>query len=763
MSTPPAAAVRKGPNWIVTSVGALIVLAIVILVNVFAGMSNSRFDMTENKVHTLTQGTKNILSRVDTNTTIKFFISPKEVLPPQLQPFVDQTDSWLARIREVNPDKVTVEKIEVEPATDEQEQAAAAKIEARQGMFYFGISVSCLENTANIDWVPDALSSDGKEDDRIEYSLAKAISEVTRTKKKKIGLMSALPLEGGMGGPEWSVVKELKAQYEIKKIEVTASSIEDGIDVLLLIHPAGITDEAQFAVDQYLLKGGRVVAFLDANSLMAQASKQNQNPMMAQMGQGGVEVSSNIPKLLAKWGYTFDTTKIVADPQYGMPLNGNLVQPVLLQMGEEAIGDKTDELTKDLKAFFSVYSGAFSGSPAADLTETVFLKTSDKHAMVGMEYASANPTGPEAIKQAQQLAVKIKPEGKARLLSLRLAGKFKTAFPEGKPAPPPPKPPGGPPGGGFPGGGFPGGGFPGGPQGAQGPEGAPADPAATPATPAAVPAAPPVAEPAPPVAVPAAPPAAVPAAPPAAAPAAPPAAAPATPAEAPVTATTPPISITPGTPATPETPAIPGAPAPIPVTPAPATDSLLPPAAGTTPPADAPSFLKESAEGKDGIVYLLGDSDMIADIQPNFQSHNFALALGMIDQASGDRDLLEVRGRGAATRPFSTLKKIMQEANDKIQKDVESMQAEAEKLATDVNSQRSAKDRNNALLKGWKEMQAKETTLRKQIYQKQKEAKKEYESMIFGIKWRNVFLPPLLVALAGIAVFITRKVRTAAH
>src|SRR5687768_5426102 len=128
-------------------------------------------------------------------------------------------------------------------------------------MFYFGISVSCLENTANIDWVPDVLSTDGKEDDRIEYNLAKAISEVTRTKKKKIGLMTALPLEGSFGSQEWSVIKELKSQYEVKKLELTVTSIEDGIDVLLLIHPAGITDEAQFAVDQYLLKGGRVVAF----------------------------------------------------------------------------------------------------------------------------------------------------------------------------------------------------------------------------------------------------------------------------------------------------------------------------------------------------------------------------------------------------------------------------------------------------------------------------------------------------------------------
>src|SRR5690348_11861901 len=141
MSNPSAApdTVRKGPNWLLTGVGGLLVLAIVVAVNVFAGMSNARFDLTENKVHTLTQGTKNILGRVDSPVTIKFFVSPKDVMPPQLRPYVEQTDSWLARFREINPKKITVEKLETEPATDAQEQAHTAGVEARQGAFYFGI------------------------------------------------------------------------------------------------------------------------------------------------------------------------------------------------------------------------------------------------------------------------------------------------------------------------------------------------------------------------------------------------------------------------------------------------------------------------------------------------------------------------------------------------------------------------------------------------------------------------------------------------
>jgi ABC-type uncharacterized transport system involved in gliding motility auxiliary subunit len=758
MSQPAETKVRKGPSWMLTGIGALLVFAIVAVVNVIAGMSNARLDMTENKVHTLTQGTKNILGRVDTNTVIKFFVSPKDVMPAQLHPAMDQTDAWLARFREIKPDKITVERIETEPNTDEQEQAAAVKIQPRQGVLYFGISVSCLDKTANIDWVPDVLSNDGKEDDRIEYNLVKAISEVTLTKKKKVGLISALPVEGGMGGQEWSVIKDLKSQYDVKKFEVTVSKIDDDLDVLLLLHPAGITDECQFAVDQYLLKGGHVVAFLDSNSIMAASQRPQQNPFM-QQPPSGPEVSSNIPKLLTAWGFSYDTTKIVADPRYGMPLDnrGTLVNPVILSMGPEAIVDKENPLTKDLTAFFSVYTGAFSGKPATGLIQTVYLQTSEKHGMVdAATYALANPSGPDAMKKAQELAVKLKPEGLVRLLAMRLQGKFQTGFPEGKPAPPPPKPEGGAPGG-FPGG-FPGGLPPGiGNQGAQGPEGEPAPPAnppaAEPAKPAA--AAPATTPPAPVEAT--TPPITVPPSPAPTTPVPPPPTPPNPTPPAPVTATTPPVTINPGTPATP--------PAPLPVTPAAGEKKeespLLPPAAGVTPPADPASFLKEST--KEGLVYLVADSDMLADIQPNWQSHNFALALGMIDEAAGDRDLLEVRSRGSSTRPFSALKKIAEQANERIREKLQSMDAEVERINKELNEKQTAKDRNIALFQGMRELQAKEREVSKARYQLQKEAKKEIDDVVFGWKWKNVFLPPLIIALAGVGVFIARRISTAAH
>ncbi|MFN5963531.1 MAG: Gldg family protein [Verrucomicrobiota bacterium] len=757
MSTPDKSTAPKNRGWLLTAGGTLLVLAIAGTVNIIAGLSSSRLDWTEYKVHTLTDGTRNIVGKVDTDTTLKFFVSPKDQLPPNLRPLVDQTDSWLARYRELNPKFVRIEKQEVEPATDEEEAAKAAGIEPRGGRFYFGIAVNSLDKSALIDWVPDLLSSDGKEDDKIEYNLSRAISEVNRTKAKTLGLLTPLPVQGNpFGGSQpWAIYQALKSQYDIKTIEATAATIDPALDVLVLIHPAGISEETQFAVDQYLLNGGRVVAFLDSSSLAATTTGRPQPGMPPGMSPGAVEPASNLPKLLGAWGYSLDTTNIVADPAYGMNMQGTSF-PVVMEIGPDAVGDKNDDVIKSLTNFFFIYSGAFSGSPASGLTETVLLKTTDKHSMVPISYANANPGSPESLRQMQELAYKLKPEGKQRLLALRLKGNFKTAFPEGKPAPAP-KPEGGAAPGGFPGGlpgGLPGI-IPGGPQGAQGDTGtaAPATPAAAPAT-AATPA-----------------------------PENPPAAAtPAAPAPA-ATAVTPAIEIKPDkpevtNPATPPgkeptasatlevptTPAIPSAapaPAPLPVTPNPATpETPAAPATPATPPAEAQ--LKESK--KEGVVYLVADSDILFDqVGPVFNSHDFALAMNMIDQAAGDPDLMQVRGRGSAIRPFSALKKIADDANAKIQKDVEQMQGELAKIQEDINSKKTGKERNAALYKGMVELQQKQRDLNKNIYQKQKEARKEYDQVIFGIKWRNLLIPPLLWLIAGLAVFLVRKTRTAAH
>ena len=228
-------------------------------------------------------------------------------------------------------------------------------------------------------------------------------------------------------------------------------------------------------------------------------------------------------------------------------------------------------------------------------------------------------------------------------------------------------------------------------------------------------------------------------------------------------------------------PAAPAAPAvtkPGEVTTAPVAvpDNLLPPPAvpGTTPapstiPAapsadpNQPATLKESE--KDGLVYLVGDSDMLADgLTPQIlQNSNLPFALNLVDQAAGDKDLMSIRSRGSSRRPFATLNNIKSEANERIKGDIESMNKEVEKLNADISAQKTGKDRNNALFAGLKTMEAKQREISKRIYDKQKEANKEVKGKENFIQWINILLTPLIITGLGLIVLIVRKTKTSAR
>ncbi len=751
--TPPSGSAqpRKNSGWLLTGAGVAITAAIFAALNWFFSLSPANLDFTEFKVHTLSEGTEKILKRVDTDVVIKLYVSPTDDLMPQFRPVVGQVEGWLQRYHEMQPEFVKIQKFVVEPASDEEQDAATAGLQPQRNQ-YFGISVTCLDKTSTIPWVP-ALMAPFVEQDRIEFGLSAAITEVTATKKKVVGLMSPLQLTGnampfgGRGQPAWAIYEAIKSQYEVKTIDIKASKIDDGLDVLLLIHPAGITDEAQYAIDQYLLKGGRVIAFLDGYSLIASQSGQQQPGMPPGMSPGAIPTGSNLPKLLAAWGYEFAGDKIVADMSYATAMGPGSPQPLLLTLGNEAV-KKDNEVTKQLTDFWLIFSGAYTGTPATGLKETPLLTTSVKNELVDTSYASANPNSPQGQAQMERLIRSFKPEGKERLLALELTGKFKTAFPEGKPAPPPPAPPGGaggmnglPPGMNF------------GPQGEEGAPGT-AAPAAAETTPAATPAAP--ADPAPAAPAPAAPtpiptPPVVPAAP--------------TAETKPVEVTTTPVEAKPDVPGSTAPVTGPASLLPPPVTPA--GTPAAPPAAGTpvAPSGDpnAPVPLKESV--KDGVVYLVSDSDMLADmLTPQIlQNSNLPFALNLVDQAAGDKDLMSIRSRGSSRRPFKTLNDIKAEASERIKGDVESMNKEVEKLNADISSQKTGKDRNNALFAGLKTMEAKQREISKRIYEKQKEANKEVKAEENYIQWMNILLMPLLIAGAGLVVFILRKVKTSAR
>jgi ABC-type uncharacterized transport system involved in gliding motility auxiliary subunit len=188
----------------------------------------------------------------------------------------------------------------------------------------------------------------------------------------------------------------------------------------MVVHPKDISEKAQYAIDQFILRGGKLIAFLDSQSLM-DTRNQQQNPMMPNMGGG-----SNLDKLLKAWGLQFDTTKVVADKTFVTRIvrnNRPEAIPAVLSLTSEGI-NKEDIITGQIDTMLLPFAGVFTGTPAEGLKQTVLLKTTPGSQLV--EGFMAQMGGEQVMKD-------FKASGTAYALAVRLQGKFKTAFPDGKP------------------------------------------------------------------------------------------------------------------------------------------------------------------------------------------------------------------------------------------------------------------------------------------------------------------------------------------
>jgi ABC-type uncharacterized transport system involved in gliding motility auxiliary subunit len=249
--------------------------------------------------------------------------------------------------------------------------------------------------------------------------------------KPVVGVMSPLPVFGMPSNPmmmrmgqqgqqPWVIINELKNDFNLQRVAMDVDKIDDNIKLLVVIHPREITDKAQFAIDQFVLRGGKLIAFLDPLPMM---DTREQNEMLGAMPNSG----SSLDKLLKAWGLSFDTTKVVADMNFKMQLAGRNGQPqdapAVMAVAGGGLNNE-DIVTSQIDNVWLPYAGAFTGTPAPGLKETVLLKsTRDSQLVDGF---MAHLSGENVMKE-------FKPSNTEYALAVRLTGKFKTAFPNGAP------------------------------------------------------------------------------------------------------------------------------------------------------------------------------------------------------------------------------------------------------------------------------------------------------------------------------------------
>jgi ABC-type uncharacterized transport system involved in gliding motility auxiliary subunit len=228
----------------------------------------------------------------------------------------------------------------------------------------------------------------------------------------------------------------LGKDYELETIPPTATEIPAGVTTLIVVHPHDITEEGQFAIDQYLLKGGNVIAFVDPNFFYARAMAGGQPQIPGMPPQGGPGPSSDLDKLFKAWGVTYDMNRVLADLDFGTEIirRGNF-SPTFLTLTRQSLGSDpkapglNDPMTNMLNQLNMLTPGAFEVSPPAGITADSLILSSNENQLIGS--FDADPT---AEGGSDRIREKFDPLGKPRALVVRLSGEFPTAFPEGNPA-----------------------------------------------------------------------------------------------------------------------------------------------------------------------------------------------------------------------------------------------------------------------------------------------------------------------------------------
>src|SRR6185503_7157060 len=209
----------------------------------------------------------------------------------------------------------------------------------------------------------------------LEYDLTRAIAQVSAAKKPIVGVMSALPVTGQPLSPvlkqqpteAWVLVQELKRSFEVRKIELNAASIPDDIKVLMVIHPRDIPEDAEYAIDQFVLRGGKLIAFLDPYAYFDQ-QRDLQNPFG-----GNQAAQSTFYRLFKAWGVEVDMGKVIADLTFASG-SGPRLLPTLLSLNNQAL-NMDDVVTSQVGTLLIPFGGAFKGKPADGLTMTPLAHT----------------------------------------------------------------------------------------------------------------------------------------------------------------------------------------------------------------------------------------------------------------------------------------------------------------------------------------------------------------------------------------------------
>ena len=431
--------------------GALVILLCVVVFNLISSQLKFKADLTEGNLYTLSDGSKKLLDELanerdgdseSSSLEIRFYLTKGEKgVPVFVNDHGKRIEDLLDQYKDYAGSNLELKKINPRRDTDEEELAVNDGIQLLNNAFYVGMAVSYLDTTEVVPFFDPSKSP------TLEYDISRAIKNVLKLKEDRqtVGVMSSLNVWGGpdpsnpmammnRGAPQqpaWYFIRQLQQDLNVERIEATATEIPEDVDVLMVIHPKNVSEATEYALDQFVLSGRKLIVFVDPMALKDEGN--NQNPQMRIPGMGG---ASNLTRLFSKWGVTFEGTKVVADFNYRLtqrdPLSRGRIQPAYLALNKNALNSE-EVVTRDLGTIRLPYVGSFDTSKLATGLKAIDLISSSEQAKL-VDGMSSQFNGAKVMDSFLTGSEDGKPVGtKKYTLALKLSGKFTTAFPDGKP------------------------------------------------------------------------------------------------------------------------------------------------------------------------------------------------------------------------------------------------------------------------------------------------------------------------------------------
>ena len=414
--------------------GALVVLivlfvALILVVNVL--FRGARVDLTENNLYTLSPGTKEILSSIDEPVNLTLFYSDKGTQGiPQLRTYATRVREMLEEMAARAGGKIRLEVVDPLPFSEDEDRASAQGLQAVPvgaggETVFFGLAGSNSTNGhAAIPFFQP------NKEAFLEYDIAKLVHELATTKKPVVGLVSGLPMGPGfdpatrqMREP-WAVQQQLGQLFEVRDLNAAElKTIDAEIGVLVLVHPKQLSEDAQYAIDQFVLRGGHLLVFVDPDAELDTSGADPENPQAAMFA----DHSSDLPKLFKAWGVEYDPKSVVLDRTRAVAVSVGQGRAPVRHAG--IIGLTAEELNQDdvVTASLASINASSSGSIA--------LAKDSGHTLVALLQSSGDAMKAPAdrlrmLPDPSALLADFQPSGERYVLAGRVEGKFATAFPE---------------------------------------------------------------------------------------------------------------------------------------------------------------------------------------------------------------------------------------------------------------------------------------------------------------------------------------------